>query len=263
LAENRRNDRRGFGVFAQVRPPLANLRAVLHAALDCVVAIDGMGRVIEFNPAAERTFGYTAEEAIGREMVELIVPPSLRERHRTGFARYLAGGAPVVLERRIEITGMRASGEEFPVELTITRARLDGPPVFVGYLRDITDRRRAEAELRDSRARIVVAADEARRRIERDLHDGIQQQLIALAVALGRARASREVEPLDDAIAQLAAITTELREIARGIHPVVLTEEGLDAALTGLAGRSSSPRCRRASCRRSSRRPPTSSSPKR
>ena len=67
-------------------------RAVLHAALDCVVAMDHRGAVVEWNPAAERTFGYTAEEALGREMAELIVPPHLRAAHRAGLARYVAGG---------------------------------------------------------------------------------------------------------------------------------------------------------------------------
>ena len=63
---------------------------MLDAALDCVVTMDHEGRVIDFNPAAERTFGYRAGEAIGRDMAELIVPPALRERHRRGLARYLA-----------------------------------------------------------------------------------------------------------------------------------------------------------------------------
>jgi len=148
------------------------VRAVLETALDCVVAVDAHGRVIEFNPAAERTFGYTAAEARGREMAEL---------HRAARAatagraeHHLRGAAGAARVRRL--------------------------------LRDITDRRRAEAELRESRARIVVAADEARRRIERDLHDGVQQQLIALAVTLTRARDGGGVAMLDDAVSHLFAV---------------------------------------------------------
>ena len=67
-------------------------RALLLAALDCVVTMDHAGHVVEWNPAAEHTFGWSAAEAAGREMAELIVPPSLRARHRDGLARYLAGG---------------------------------------------------------------------------------------------------------------------------------------------------------------------------
>ena len=136
------------------------LRAILGAALDCIVAMDATGRVLEWNPAAERTFGWTAAEALGREMADLIVPPALRERHRAGLARYLAGGEPVLLDQRIEITAVRRDGQEIPVELTITAiaGERGGAPVFLGYVRDITDRLAAEEELRASRARIVAAA---------------------------------------------------------------------------------------------------------
>jgi signal transduction histidine kinase len=94
-----------------------------------------------------------------------------------------------------------------------------------------------ESELRASRARIVAAADEARRRIERDLHDGAQQRLVALALLLRHARATLDPAVLDAAIDELAAATAELRALARGIHPAVLTERGLEPALAGLAGR--------------------------
>jgi PAS domain S-box-containing protein len=222
-------------------------RALLLAALDCVVAIDHRGCVLEWSPAAERTFGWTAEEAVGADMAELIVPPALRPRHRAGFAYYLGGGEPRVLDRRIEITAVRRDGEEFPVELTITRIEAPGDPVFVGYLRDITERHRAEAELRASRARIVTAADAARRRLERDLHDGAQQLLVGLALTLRLARRkvgeddALAAELLEEAIEDLTAATKELRELARGLHPAVLTEGGLEPALTGLAKRSKVP----------------------
>jgi PAS domain S-box-containing protein len=222
-------------------------RALLHAALDCVVTMDHTGCVVEWNPAAERTFGWTAAEAAGREMAELIVPPSLRERHRSGLARYLAGGAPVVLDQRIEITAMRRDGREFPCELTITRIAQPGDPVFVGYLRDITERHTAEAELLASRARIVSAADEARRRLERNLHDGAQQHLVGLALTLRLARRKLESDPafvaelLDEALSDLATATDELRELARGLHPAVLTEGGLRPALVSLAKRAGVP----------------------
>src|SRR6185437_2799240 len=125
----------------------AIMSAVLHAALDAVVAIDGDGRVVAWNPAAERCFALPARDAVGRELAELVVPPELRDRHRAGLARHVAGGPAVVSGRRIEITAQRADGERFPVELTITRITLDGEPLFVAYIRDISDRLRAEAEL--------------------------------------------------------------------------------------------------------------------
>jgi PAS domain S-box-containing protein len=217
-----------------------NQRATVEAALDCIVTIDERGRVLEFNPAAEKTFGYRADEVIGREMAELIVPPALRERHREGFARCIETGNGKLLGTRVEITGMRADGHEFPVELTITRMGTPGPPRFTGFVRDITDRRRAEDELRASRRRIVEAGDAARRRIERDLHDGAQQWLVNLGLALRMALAKFDENPqearelLDEAMEDLEHATTELRELARGIHPAVLSDGGLGPALGGL-----------------------------
>src|SRR4051794_41821167 len=87
-------------------------RALLLAALDCVVAMDHRGCVLEWSPAAERTFGWTAEEAIGTEMAALIVPPSLRERHRNGLERYLAGGAAGGPGRAPGVPPPRAGGQE-------------------------------------------------------------------------------------------------------------------------------------------------------
>jgi PAS domain S-box-containing protein len=225
----------------------ARHRAMLEAALDCVVTMDHEGRVVDFNPAAERCFGYRSGEVVGREMAKLIVPPELRERHRRGLARYLASEQPVLLDRRIEITGLRADGTTFPVELTITRIDVPGPATFTGYLRDISERKAAEAELRASRARIVEAADGARQRLERDLHDGAQQRLVELALDLRLARARLDDDPerahdlLDAALADLGEATRELRELARGIHPAALTEGGLRPALEALAARSSVP----------------------
>lgn len=224
-------------------PQFALARAVLHAALDCVVTIDDEGTVVDWNPAAEVTFGYTPEEAIGREMGELIVPPQLREQHREGLKRYLATGDAHVLGRRIEIPAVRADGEERLVELAITRAAIPGRGLFVGYLRDITDQRAAERELIESRSRIVEAADASRRRLERDLHDGAQQQLVGLALTLRLARDRVESDPaaalelLTEAASDLESATAELRALARGIHPAVLTEGGLRPALRSLVSR--------------------------
>jgi PAS domain S-box-containing protein len=117
--------------------------------------MDHDGYVVEFNPAAQQTFGYTREEAIGQEMAALIIPPSLREAHRTGLARYLQTGQGPALGRRLEITGMRKGGEEFPVELTITRlSSEEGAPLFTGFVRDITERKQAENALRQSQAEL-------------------------------------------------------------------------------------------------------------
>jgi PAS domain S-box-containing protein len=131
--------------------------AILDSALDCIVTMDHDGRISEFNPAAERTFGYRRQDVLGKSMADVIIPPSLREHHQRGLARYLATGEERVLGRHLELTAIRADGSEFPVELAITRIPLDGPPSFTGYLRDITERKRSEEELRRSEAFLAQA----------------------------------------------------------------------------------------------------------
>ena len=127
--------------------------AILNSGLDAIVSMDHERRVIEFNAAAERTFGYPREEALGRLVEDLIVPPSLREAHVRGVTRYLATGASEILGRRVELSAMRSDGSEFPCELTIIRVPLDGPPRFTAFIRDITQRKRRETAIRESEER--------------------------------------------------------------------------------------------------------------
>src|SRR3954466_10827022 len=126
----------------------AHLSAYLKAAIDCVIVADASGRIVEFNPAAERTFGYSRKEALGRTMAELIVPPSLRERHTAAFARFVETREGSMLGRRVELTGMRADGTEFPVELALSQVEAE-PVLICGALRDISATKRAENHLRE------------------------------------------------------------------------------------------------------------------
>jgi diguanylate cyclase (GGDEF)-like protein/PAS domain S-box-containing protein len=132
----------------EMRESEARLRAIFDSALDAIVAMDDEGRILDFNPAAERTFGYTRAEVIGAKLADTIIPPAYRERHAKGMQRYLATGEKTVLGKRIEITAMRADGSEIPVELAITVTPIGGKPVFTAHLRDLTTRRMAEQSLR-------------------------------------------------------------------------------------------------------------------
>ena len=228
----------------EVRASESRLRAMLESALDAVVTIDHRGRVTGWNNAAEAIFGYPADEAVGAEMAELIIPEELRDAHRRGLARFLETSEPVILDRRLELTGRRKDGSAFPVELTITRVPLPGAATFTGYLRDITERKDAEHALRASRARLVEVADAERRRIQRNLHDGAQQRLTSVLLSLGRLRQTpggANGVLLDHAIDELAAGLQELRQLAGGLHPSLLSERGLVAALEALALRAPVP----------------------
>lgn len=133
--------------------------AMLQSALDGVVSIDDEGTIIEFNPAAEKMFGYGRAEAVGREMAELIVPPRLRDAHRQGLARYLETGKARVLDRLVELTAVDVGGREFPVEVSIHPIELEGDkPSFVGYIRDITNRVQAQQEILRSEERFRALA---------------------------------------------------------------------------------------------------------
>jgi PAS domain S-box-containing protein len=400
----------------RLRESEARKSAILNAAFDCIITMDADGRVVEVNQATERTFGYPASEMVGRDLADLIIPPELREPHRRGLERYVATGQSRMVGHPVDLPAMRADGSEFPVEIAITRPRLAGPPLFTGYLRDVTDRKRDEEALRSlaagqaalrrvattvaseadearvfavvteevgrllgahtsnmvrfepdgsavvtggwstgktrnvpvgtrvaldaptvaarimasgrperidsyegltgstpdmlrelgfrssvgapiklggrlwgavmvstvedtpfppgseqriadfaelvalalanaearqelaaSRARIVQAGDAERRRLERNLHDGAQQRLVALSLELRMCeRKLADGDPaaadlLQSAKAELADALEELRELARGIHPAILTERGLLPAIEMLAGRSSIP----------------------
>jgi PAS domain S-box-containing protein len=136
------------------------MRAVLESALDCVITMDHEGSIVEFNPAAEKTFGYTRSEAIGRLLADLIIPASLRERHQRGLQHYLSTGEAPVLGKRIQLMGMRSDRSEFPVELGITRIGSHEPPMFTGFIRDITEQKQAEERLREQ-ADIINRAHDA------------------------------------------------------------------------------------------------------
>lgn len=186
--------------------------AILETALDCIITMDHEGRIVEFNPAAERTFGYRREEAIGQEMARLIIPPALREQHRTGLARYLATEEGPILGSRIEIYGLRKDGTEFPVELTVMRIPAEGSPLFAGHLRDITERKQTEARLEAMYAR------------ERGIAETLQRSLL--------------ITPPEDAFPNLSVTTryeSALDEAAVGgdFFDVFAIREGTVALVVG------------------------------
>jgi PAS domain S-box-containing protein len=400
----------------RLRDSEARKTAILNAAFDCIITMDAQGHVVEVNQATEGTFGYTASEMVGRELAELIIPPELRDPHRRGVERYVATGEARIVGHPVELPAMRRDGSQFPVEIAITQPQIPGPPLFTGYLRDVTERKRDEQALRSladeqaalrrvattvaseaderrvisvvtaevarllgaqaanliryepdgsavvlggwsavgvrnvpagthvehdaatvaarilrsghperaddygavtgpgvdlvhelgfrasvgapirlggrlwgavlvstvddqpfpegseqrianfaelvgialanaearqelaaSRARIVEAGDAERRRLERNLHDGAQQRLVALSLALRVCERKLEQgdeeagELLRRARDELADALAELRELARGIHPAVLTDHGLVPALEMLAERADVP----------------------
>src|SRR5215213_6498276 len=125
-------------------------RAVVDAALDAIVTMSADGLIRSFNHSAELIFGYTAEEAIGQRL-EMLMPERFRKLHRAGLRRYLnTGEAHAIGQPRLELTGRRKDGTEFPLELSISETREREDILFIGIVRDITERKRAEEALKQS-----------------------------------------------------------------------------------------------------------------
>jgi len=141
-----------------LRESEARNNAILRASLDAIILMDHKGILQEFNPAAEEMFGQSREDVIGKPLADVIIPPRLRQQHWEGLNRYLLTGEAVVIGSRIETEGLRSDGTEFPVELAITRVPAGDIPLFAGYVRDISDRKRIIKALQPSNQELAQFA---------------------------------------------------------------------------------------------------------
>ncbi|HEX4929858.1 MAG TPA: PAS domain S-box protein, partial [Gaiellaceae bacterium] len=227
----------------QLQASEERLRAAIDASPVAIVEYALDDTITRWNPAAERIFGWTAEQVIGGKARHQ--PPGHEAELAELFRRVRAGE----VYTGVESTRIRSDGST--VDVAIAAAPIsDAAGNVVSHMAlfaDITKRKHQEKELRASRARIVQAGDEARRQLERNLHDGAQQRLVALSISLRLAQSKVSTDPeaaeavLEGARAELAAALDELRELARGIHPAVLTDRGLAAAVEALSARSPVP----------------------
>lgn len=213
----------------------ARKRAVMQAALDGIITIDHEGRVVELNPAAEKIFAHREAELTG-ENVRVIVPASFRTWFQTGLESRFTSEKGPTLGSRIEMPALRADGSRFSAEFTITQIRLPGNPMFTIYIRDITQHKRAEAELRSLPQRIIKAQEAERSRIAQELHDGINQLIASVKMRLRKVEgslpdlkpAAREILSRCDRL--LVKVLEENRRIAHNLRPTDLDHLGLSAA---------------------------------
>jgi len=219
---------------------LLNAIANFAPSLICLVDDDGRVRPHASNQAFERTLGYRPEETGGVLFWERYIPDGERAAARDCVL------TSIRTQSRVEHDGRWLQRDGTPIDVTWTCTplpRIASGPVYLISGTDITDRKRHEAEVRQSRARIVAAADDARRKLERNLHDGAQQRLVALLVQLRGAQRGL-VDPkhaVHSAVEELASAVKELRGLAQGIHPSALTERGLGPALRMVAARAPLP----------------------
>ncbi len=197
----------------------AGLRSVLDTALDAVVVMGIDGLVLGWNENAAATFGWTAEEAVGRRLSDLIIPREHRDAHERGLAHYLATGEGPVLNRHIEINGCHREGREIPVELSITESNQFGGRLFIGFLRDISDRR---------------AAAERQQRLLRELNHRVKNMLsVVMAVAYQTARSAPDMKSFERSFAG------RLETLARGHDLLIASQWGktdLEELAAGMLG---------------------------
>jgi PAS domain S-box-containing protein len=191
---------------------------MIEASVDCVITIDADSKILEFNAAAERTFGYAREDVIGKPLTETIIPPALREAHRRGMAALLNGRSGKLLGRRVEMSAMRVDGSEFPVELTVTQIASHSPPLFTAYLRDITDRKRDEHRLRESEARFRLMFEKSAVGMALMTVDNVFRQAnAAFCALLGRTE--------EEVVGHNTAVFTHPEDIEKSLNPPTKVRE--------------------------------------
>ncbi len=213
----------------------ARKRAIMQAALDCIVTIDHEGRIIELNSAAEKIFAFSRSKFIGENVIA-IIPPTFKPWFISGLSNGFSGGKGPSLGSRIEMPALRADGSRFSAEFTITPITLAEKPMFTLYIRDITQRKKAEAELRSLPQRILRAQEAERSRIAQELHDGINQLIASVKMRLRKVESSlpdlrpaaREILNRCDQV--LVRVLEENRRIAHNLRPAELDNLGLAAA---------------------------------
>jgi PAS domain S-box-containing protein len=153
-------------------------RAIVEIALDGIITMDHMGRIVDFDPAAERLFGHRSQEVIGRTLVDVIISPARRDEHVRSLAHYLATSEGPARGSRIEMTGRRADGAVIPIELSIARMPGTGPPLFTGFVRDITERKLAEDKIQAQVTRLALLSQITRAISERQDPPSIFQVVV-------------------------------------------------------------------------------------
>ena len=130
----------------------ARARLIVDTAHDAFIGMDARGNIMSWNAQAVQTFGWSAEEAVGRSLAQTIIPESYREAHQRGLRRFLESGEAPVVNKRLELAALHRDGREFPIEITITQPiSIDGGYFFGAFLRDISERKQREEELRSAK----------------------------------------------------------------------------------------------------------------
>lgn len=220
-------------------------RLILNSAFDAIIIIDAASIISFWNPQAEKIFGWTADEVMGKHLSDLIIPAGYIKPHNQGMEHYLqTGEGPIFLNRLIEITALNKTGDLFPIELSILAVELKNERSFCAFIRDITERKEAEASLMESSEQLRELSrhlqeirEEERSQIARDIHDELGQQLTGLKMDISwlKKKAVQDdaavMDKFNDAIALVDDTVKSIRRITAELRPSIIDDLGLNAAL--------------------------------
>lgn len=216
-------------------------QALFQSAAQGIVIVDRSGNIVMANPASERLFGYSAGELIGKP-IENLVPATMSQSHGDYRARYFASPQTRPMGLGLDLRARRKDGTEFYAEISLSYFSSANGTLAVAFVSDISKRRADEQAMRKQRedlrvlaGRIMTAQDDERRRIARNLHDDLSQQLAHLAIDIGKLAAdplSRElVADLRPLQLRAAEAAETVRKISHELHPSILDDIGLEAAV--------------------------------
>ena len=228
---------------AALRESEERLRTICDSALDAVVMVDSGGKAVYWNPAAERMFGYSRDEMMGREVHAVLPPDRYRESVRQGFSHFAATGAGEAVGKTLELTAARKDGSEFPIEMSVSAFRIHDRWCAAAIVRDVTERKRArEALEREQRTlkHLLQSSDHERQLIAYDIHDGLAQQLAGAIMQFQVYEHLKSSQPdeahraYDGGVTLLRQSHFEARRLISGVRPPILDESGVVTAIAHL-----------------------------
>jgi PAS domain S-box-containing protein len=213
------------------------IRSIIENAQDAFIAINNQGVITDWNPKSEETFGWSQSEALGRPLAELVIPEQYRELHRQGLMNFLATGKGRVLGKLLEMTGLNRDGQEIPLELTISGIQVGSSYIFAAFLRNISDRKRAEEQLKTEERllrRLLDIQEQERRMVAHDIHDGFVQYVVAAQMHMQTTSPTNVNKSKDHVASLLQKAITEGRRMINDLRPMVLDDEGVVEAIIHL-----------------------------